>query len=317
MDGVLVVDKPSGMTSFDVVRSIKRASGVRRIGHGGTLDPMASGVLPICLGEATKLAQFLLDADKEYEATVRFGVETDTYDADGVETRRVDPSGLSEAAVLEALGQFRGETRQKAPVYSALKRDGEPLYAYARRGEAVDPPERMVTIHELVLRQFAGPEAVSLWVRCSKGTYIRSLAFDLGRALGFGAHLTVLRRTRSGPFALAAARPLPDLVAALEAQDAALPLVSLTAGLGHLPWVQADVAVALALQHGKAVPWTAFLGQQGQADPVGRFLVLSPDGNLLAVAERHPDEMVRTLRVFNVEKSPIAPRKSRPLRLTR
>ncbi|HEX3697419.1 MAG TPA: tRNA pseudouridine(55) synthase TruB [Polyangia bacterium] len=301
MDGVLVLDKPTGMTSFDVVRRIKHASGVRRVGHGGTLDPLASGVLPICLGEATKLAQFLLEADKEYEATIRFGVETDTYDADGAETRRADPSAITEAAVAEALAGFRGAIRQKAPVYSALKRDGQPLYAYARRGEAVDPPERAVTIHDLRLSRFAGPQGVSVFVRCSKGTYIRSLAFDLGRVLGPGAHLTALRRTRSGPFTIVAARALPEILAALQARDpAALPLVGLTDGLAHLPQAQADAGVALALQQGKAVPWSALAGALSPPSIGGQFQVVGPDGRLLAVARTDAAHMVRTLRVFNI-----------------
>jgi tRNA pseudouridine55 synthase len=302
MDGVLVVDKPGGMTSFDVVRQIRRASGVRRVGHGGTLDPMATGVLPVCLGEATKLAQFLLDADKVYEATICFGVETDSYDADGAETRRSDASGVTEARVLAALPAFRGAVRQKAPAYSALKRDGEPLYAYARRGEAVDPPERTVVIHELALLRFDGPGAVAVRVRCSKGTYIRSLAFDLGRALGPGAHLTALRRTRSGPFAMESARPLAELLASLRAPgEAPLALIGLAQALGHLPGLQVDASSALAVRQGKPVAWSALVGAAEGVDDrfQARFQLLGPGGGLLAVAERGVDGLVRSLRVFN------------------
>jgi len=203
-DGVLVVDKPSGPTSFDVVRRIKRAAHVKRVGHGGTLDPLASGVLPICVGEGTKLAAFLLDADKEYDFTLRLGVETDTYDAQGAVTARRDPSAVEEAHVRGALAVFTGRIEQTPPIYSALKRDGRPLYAYARAGETVEIAPRAVTVHELTLTSFRGPDAVGLRVRCSKGTYVRSLAFDLGRRLGVGAHVTALRRTRSGPFDAAA-----------------------------------------------------------------------------------------------------------------
>src|SRR4051812_31102979 len=197
IDAVLVIDKPIGPTSFDVVRRVRRAVGARRVGHGGTLDPAASGVLPICLGEATKLAQFLLDADKQYDFSVCFGVETDTDDAAGAVTARSDASAIDEAAVRRALAPFRGAISQVPPIYSALKREGRPLYDYARAGEVVAIAPRAVVVHELEVTSFAGPGAVALTMRCSKGTYVRALARDLGRALGAGAHVTALRRTRS------------------------------------------------------------------------------------------------------------------------
>src|SRR5579871_5426623 len=150
-DGVLVVDKPSGRTSFDVVRRIKRAARLRRVGHGGTLDPLASGVLPICVGEGTKLAAFLLDADKEYEVTICFGVETDTYDAQGAFTTRRDASAIDEARVRAALPEFTGALEQTPPMYSALKRDGRPLYDYARAGQTVELRPRAVIVHELAV----------------------------------------------------------------------------------------------------------------------------------------------------------------------
>jgi tRNA pseudouridine55 synthase len=297
VSGVLVVDKPTGPTSFDVVRQVRRARGQRRVGHGGTLDPMATGVLPICLGEATKLAQFLLDADKEYEATVAFGVETDTFDAAGTVTARRDASAVTAAAVEAALAGFRGSIRQVPPRFSALKLRGRPLYDYARAGEEVEPAARMVVIHELSLCDFAGPGAARLRVRCSKGTYVRSLAFDLGRALGPGAHLTALRRTRSGPFRLADACALGDVANA--------PLVAPAAALAHLPALRAGPDAARALAQGQKVNLTALealdarsIGPPG-AGPDGRFLVLRTDGSLLAVAEPQADNTLRTLRVFN------------------
>ncbi|HVU49879.1 MAG TPA: tRNA pseudouridine(55) synthase TruB [Polyangia bacterium] len=306
-DGVLVVDKPSGPTSFDVVRRIKRASGVRRVGHGGTLDPLASGVLPICVGEGTKLAAFLLDADKEYDVTVCFGVETDTYDAQGAVTARADASGLDEARVRAALPAFTGPLEQTPPAYSALKRDGRPLYDYARAGEAVELRPRAVTVHELALAGFGGPEAVALRVRCSKGTYVRSLAHDLGRALGLGAHVAALRRTRSGPFALADARALDVLLAALApGLDSPLPVISPAEALAHLPRCGVDPAGVRTLEQGKRLPW---LDLAGAPDPAGapRVRVLRPDGTLLAVAEPRGDGTVRTLRVFGVAHPAAAP----------
>ena len=201
-----------------MVRQVRHASGVRRVGHGGTLDPLASGVLPVCLGEATKLAPFLLGADKEYDVTIRFGVETDTDDSEGAVTATCDPGALAAvtaAVVGDALGQFRGPIEQAPPAYAAIKRDGRPLYSYARAGESIEVAPRSVVIHALEMTHFGGPEDVRLHVHCSKGTYVRALARDLGRVLGVGGHVTALRRTRSGPFSILQARPLPEILEAL------------------------------------------------------------------------------------------------------
>jgi tRNA pseudouridine55 synthase len=299
-DGVLVVDKPAGPTSFDVVRRIKRAARLKRVGHGGTLDPLASGVLPICLGEGTKLAAFLLDADKEYEVTLRLGVETDTYDAAGAVTARRDASGIDEDRVRAALPAFTGALEQRPPAYSALKRAGRPLYAYARAGEEVELRPRAVTVHELRLTSFGGPEAVALHVRCSKGTYVRSLAFDLGRALGVGAHVAALRRTRSGPFDLADARPLDALLEALAApSDAPLPIIPPAKALPHLRACSVDPAGTRVLEQGQRLAWMSLAGAP-EASAEHRVRVLRPDGSLLAVAEPRSDGTVKTLRVFGV-----------------
>ncbi|HET6146245.1 MAG TPA: tRNA pseudouridine(55) synthase TruB [Polyangia bacterium] len=298
--GVLVVDKPAGPTSFDIVRQVRRALHIRRVGHGGTLDPMATGVLPICLGEATKLAQFLLDADKEYQATLCFGVETDTYDATGavVESRGI--AGLTPARVADALGAFRGSIRQVPPRFSALKLRGRPLYDYARAGEEVDPAARTVVIHDLSVVDWTGPDTLVLRVRCSKGTYIRSLAFDLGRAVGAGAHLAALCRTRSGPFHLADACTLAEIERA--------PLVGLSQALGHLPVLHADSAAVLQLRQGQRVARAALQppqrGEPLPAEPSNtRFQVVRADGTLVAVADVDSsagvDARLRTVRVFN------------------
>jgi len=293
-DAVLVVDKPLGVTSFDVVRRVRRAARVRRVGHGGTLDPLASGVLPICLGEATKLAQFLLDADKEYTFTVCFGVETDSEDAAGAVIARADASGVEAAAVERALAGFRGSITQVPPVYSALKRAGRPLYDYARAGETVTAEARTVVIHALALVAFRGPEAVDLSVRCSKGTYVRALARDLGRTLGPGAHVTALRRTRSGPFALADAHPLDEVVAALSAGQGGTRLrrVGLAAALGHLEQRVVTDTMAKDLRVGRRIPWD-FEDQR-------RLCLLDGQGHLVAVAEPRADGMLGSLRVFGV-----------------
>jgi tRNA pseudouridine55 synthase len=296
---VLIVDKPTGMTSFDVVRRVRRAAGVRQVGHGGTLDPLASGVLPVCLGEATKLAQFLLDADKEYDVVVRLGAETDTDDAAGRVVREHATAGIDETVVRAALGPFRGAIEQIPPAFSALKRAGRPLYAYARAGEPI--PElapRRVSIHALELVEYRGPEAVSLRVRCSKGTYVRALARDLGHALGVGGHVTALRRTRSGPFALADARPLPEVLDALVARARSdLPLVTPAAALAHLEPRVVAKAMADDLRAGRRVGWEA---AAGEGTPAQRLCLLDDVGDLVAVAEPRADGTLRTLRVFGV-----------------
>jgi tRNA pseudouridine55 synthase len=302
IDAVLVVDKPRGLTSFDVVRRVRRASGSRRVGHGGTLDPAATGVLPVCLGEATKLAQFLLDADKQYEFTVRFGVETDTDDAAGAVTARRDAGAVEEAAVRRALEPFRGAIMQVPPSYSALKRAGRPLYQYARAGEPIVAAPRAVVVHELELVAFSGPDAVSLTMRCSKGTYVRALARDLGRALAVGAHVTALRRTRSGPFALADARPLDEVLAALAAGDrAALPQVEPADALRHLERLTVTEGVARDVRLGRRVPVAALAGLEAGEDTDDRRLCLvDGQGKLVAVVRPRPDATLEMLRVFGV-----------------
>jgi tRNA pseudouridine55 synthase len=296
LDAVLVIDKPIGPTSFDVVRKVRRAAGLRRVGHGGTLDPAASGVLPVCLGEATKLAQFLLDADKEYDFTVCFGVETDTDDAAGAVTARADAGAIDEAAVRAALAPFRGPITQVPPSYSALKRAGRPLYDYARAGEAIAAAPRAVTVYELDLTSFAGPGAASFRMRCAKGTYVRALARDLGRALGVGGHVTALRRTRSGPFSLAQARPLDAVLAALVAGDqgaAVLPLVEPAEALRHLERRSVGDDSARDVRMGKRLPL-----EPGAETGDRRVCLVDGRGKLVAVVRAQDTVMVEILRVF-------------------
>jgi tRNA pseudouridine55 synthase len=277
-----------------VVRDIRRAAGVRRVGHGGTLDPLASGVLPVCLGEATKLAPFLLGADKEYEVTIRFGIETDTDDADGAVIASHDPAAVTTELLTGALVRFRGPIEQVPPAFAAIKRDGRPLYEYARAGTPVEVAPRPVVIHALELALFGGPHDVRLRVHCSKGTYVRALARDLGRALGVGAHVTALRRTRSGPFSLAQARPLSEILEALRHHSPALQAVPLAAALCHYPQHAVDEAMARDLRYGKRVSWEVATS----ASPEPRVCLLDSSGELIAVAEPRPDGLVRTLRVF-------------------
>ncbi|CAG0936300.1 tRNA pseudouridine synthase B [Thermoflexales bacterium] len=210
--GILILDKPAGLTSHDVVKHVRRATQIRQVGHAGTLDPMATGVLVVCLGQATRVSEYLLGHDKAYHATIRLGVETNTYDADGevVSTHAVD---IDRAAVEQALAQFRGEIQQVPPMYSAIKREGQKLYELARQGIEIERAARAVIIHSIELRRYQAPE-VTVDVQCSAGTYIRSIAHDLGAALGTGGHLTALTRTAAGPFTIDQALPLATFEAA-------------------------------------------------------------------------------------------------------
>jgi tRNA pseudouridine55 synthase len=213
-DGFLIINKPLTWTSFDVVARVRRLTGERRMGHAGTLDPLATGVLPLALGTATRFVEYLSDASKAYDATLHLGVSTSTYDREGPVTATA-PGPLPDAAQLAAaLAGFRGPQMQVPPMHSAVKQDGKRLYELARAGQEVERRSRPITIYRLELVEYAPPLA-RLLVECSKGTYVRTLAHDLGAALGCGAHLAALVRTRHGPFTLAEAVTLEALEAAV------------------------------------------------------------------------------------------------------
>jgi tRNA pseudouridine55 synthase len=199
LDGILNINKPQGKTSYSIVALVKRLSGEKRVGHAGTLDPAATGVLPVCLGRGTRVIEFLVDTTKIYRAEIEFGIATDTYDSSGKITRQGDPSGITQNQLESALDSFRGPIQQTPPMYSAVKHNGQPLYKLARAGIRVERRSRTAVIHRLELTSWQPPTA-TLEVECSKGTYIRSLAHDLGQALGCGAHLKSLIRTRCGLF---------------------------------------------------------------------------------------------------------------------
>jgi tRNA pseudouridine55 synthase len=213
--GILVVNKPEGWTSFDVVKYVRGRCGEKRVGHAGTLDPAATGVLPLLLGHATRLTEYLVDTTKTYEATILLGVVTDTYDADGEVLSRTYASGITRPQVEAALATFRGEIMQAPPAYSAIKRAGVPLYRMARRGEEVKPEPRPVFVEALDITDYS-PLLLTLRVTCGKGFYVRSLAHDLGAALGVGGSLTGLVRTRVGPFRIEDAVGMDTLRGELE-----------------------------------------------------------------------------------------------------
>jgi tRNA pseudouridine55 synthase len=289
--GFLVVDKPVGWTSHDVVDAARRWLGTRRVGHLGTLDPLATGVLPLAVREATKLVPYMASAAKAYRATLRLGLETDTHDSEGKPVRAHAGPLPDEASVRGALAGFAGEILQTPPMFSAIKRAGVPLYVLARRGESVERAPRRVTIERLALVRFDPPE-LEIELACSAGTYVRSLAHDLGRALGCGAVVAALRRTQSGPFVLSQAVSADALTRAADEGGIAALLVPPAAGLG-LPAHRLDAPSCERIVHGADVALGA------GAPPVGaRVLLLDMDGRALAVAELRPGRIARPLRVL-------------------
>ncbi|MCK9283509.1 MAG: tRNA pseudouridine(55) synthase TruB [Rhodocyclaceae bacterium] len=287
VDGVLLLDKPQGLTSNAALQKARWLFNAAKGGHTGTLDPMATGLLPLCFGEATKFSSELLDADKVYRATFRFGITTDTADAEGtvLETRPVD---IDETRLRSALEGFVGCIEQIPPMYSALKRDGKPLYEYARQGVEVERAARRVTIHALDLISFSGAEAV-VDVACSKGTYVRTLAADVGAVLGCGAHLSALRRTRIGRLQVQDAVSLVEVEAMpLDARDARLaPVDSLLAELSVATLSAAETQRVL---HGQGVRW---MGNTGE-----RWRFVGDDGNFLGVGEVSPDGWLNPTRLI-------------------
>jgi tRNA pseudouridine55 synthase len=273
--GILLVDKPEGPTSHDVVDHVRRATGIRRVGHGGTLDPFATGLLLLTLGHATRLSEYFLGMAKGYHATLKLGVETDSFDGEG-EVTREDPGWdlISREDVERALPGLTGSILQTPPSLSAKKIRGEAAHRRVRRGEDVtlDPVE--VTVMELTLTEFQ-PPLLHLEVLCSSGTYVRALARDLGRVLGVGAHLTALRRTRIGPFFVTEASALPDLDGPESVRDA---LISPAQALAHMPSVEVEPADAARIRHGQALPTV------GNGLPDGESVRVLQGGELVAVA---------------------------------
>ena len=281
LHGFLVVDKPVGWTSFDVVARVRRLTGERRVGHAGTLDPAATGVLPVAVGSARKTLEFLAAAGKSYDAEVTFGVETATWDREGEVVAVADASGLDRDRVAAALAAFRGDLLQVPPMHSAIKIGGRRLYDLARRGEEIERPARPVTIARLELTAWQPPVA-RLALDCSKGTYVRSLAHDLGAALGTGAHLSALRRTAHGPFTLADAVTLEELAAAdLPAEWARLALPP-ERPLADWPALRLPAEAARRWRQGTAVPAEGARGRVRVDDEAGRWLGIgeaAPDGS--------------------------------------
>jgi tRNA pseudouridine55 synthase len=289
--GFLVVDKPAGWTSHDVVDAARRWFGTQRVGHLGTLDPQATGVLPLAIRDATKLVPFVASDPKVYRGTIRLGVETDTLDGDGAVVARFEGALPDAAAVESALATFLGEHEQIPPMYSAVKQGGVPLYRLARRGEEVERAPRKVRIDAFALLAYADAQ-VDVEVVCSPGTYVRVLAADLGARLGCGAHLQSLCRLRSGPFDLAQAAPPDELAHEAERGEIGARLVRPVSALA-MPALRLDAEDARRVLHGAALP------QGGPARAPGELVAaLDPTGVLLAILEVAPDRRLRPLRVL-------------------
>ena len=250
ISGVVLLDKPLGLSSNQAMQRVKHLYQAEKAGHTGSLDPLATGLLPICLGEATKFANFLLDADKSYLATVKLGITTTSADAEG-EVIAQKPVDVTLQQVESVLHQFIGDIEQTPPIYSALKVDGKPLYAYARAGQEVEIKSRYVSIHQIHLEHFEADELV-FTVTCSKGTYIRTLAQDIGAKLGCGAHLKGLRRLTSGTFDLQDALPL-EVLSELSLEELDAKLLPIDIKIQHLPKLTLNVEQTDIIQHGQAI----------------------------------------------------------------
>lgn len=290
MNGILLVDKPEGLSSAAVVRFVKKALTVDKIGHLGTLDPFASGLLPLCLGAGAKLAQFLMAERKAYTGIIRLGVTTDTLDATGAVLQTAPFPDCEEALLRSVTQRFLGESWQTPPMYSALKRNGVPLYKLARRGVEVDREPRKIHIDQFLLTQLE-PGLLSFSLTCSKGTYVRSLAGDIGSVLGCGAHLATLRRTEFGDFRIANALPLQQL---LDAPTLApLALLSLVQAMRQYHSVCLSVADTAQLRQGRQAVLSKLPMTNGQEI----LLLLDPTDELAAIAEWRQGQW-RLARVF-------------------
>ena len=282
MDGIFNINKPTGMTSHDVVAIIRKHLKQKRVGHTGTLDPLASGVLPICVGQATRVAEYLSESGKAYQADINFGTATDTYDAEGTITATASTADLTLNMIQETLEQFRGPQMQNPPLYSAIKIQGQPAYKRARAGEVIVLEPRPIVIHSLEMLEW-NPPRLTLAVECSKGTYIRSLAHDLGMQLGCCAYLEALVRTRSGPFTLSDSITIEQFADAVETNSIQHYLFPLDNALEQYPAMKLDVETAKRIKHGNTF-------KKPVANNSGLARVYDTNGAFIALAEWNEEQ---------------------------
>jgi tRNA pseudouridine55 synthase len=299
VNGILNVNKPRGQTSYDIVALMKRRCGEKRVGHAGTLDPLATGVLPLCLGQATRVVEYLSEYTKTYRAEIELGVETDTYDAEGTVLERKDASAITGEQLELALNSFMGKIQQVPPMYSALKLKGKPLYRLARAGSEVERAPRIAEIHGIKLLGYNNP-MVTIEVECGKGTYIRSLAHDMGAKLGCGASLKGLVRTRYGPFTIGAAVSLHEIEEAIQFGYFTNLLKPLDVVLSNYPAATVDETTASAIRNGKAVSLDGLEAADGE-----KCRVYGADGVLIAMMRFEPETgLWRPEKVFNLISGP-------------
>ena len=293
LDGILLLDKPQGLSSNNALQVARRLFRAEKGGHTGALDPLATGLLPLCFGEATKIAGLLLGSAKAYRAGITLGSTTDTDDAEGQVLQRRPVPALTQAGLEQALAGFVGTIAQRAPIYSALKQGGEPLYVKARRGEAIEAPVRQVQVQDITLRSFDGQRLV-VEVTCGSGTYIRSIARDLGEVLGCGAHITALRRQWVAPFRAPRMFTIDELQLLLaEGGEAALEacLLPLGEGLRHFPRIDLDAGQAARFNLGQRLR-----GPDWQA---GQVAVFEPGGRAIGLGQVDTEGLLAPQRRFN------------------
>lgn len=286
INGVILLDKPTGMSSNQALQKVKWLFQAKKAGHTGSLDPLATGLLPLCFGQATKVSQYLLDSHKKYTTVIKLGEVTDTLDSEG-EVTLVRPVSVTDEQIQQALVQFIGDIKQVPPMYSALKKDGQPLYKLARKGEVIERPARDMTVHSLSAER-VDENHVRLFVHCSSGFYIRSLAFDLGEVLGCGAHVVELRRTQIKSLLAEHAYSIADIEGATDVKSLLLPTDSL---LQDMPKIVISEAQAAALLQGKTVS-----AEDLETKSLSRFY--TPDNRLFGIGEVNDTGCLKTHRIF-------------------
>lgn len=288
--GILIINKPTGFTSHDVIQRVRRILGIKKVGHSGTLDPLATGVLVVCFGRATRLIEYIVAGEKQYRATLKLGETTDTFDSDGQIIDTADASGVTEIQLRQNLAEFVGTIQQIPPQYSAIKQDGTPLYKLARQGNPVTPPPRTVHISNIDLLAFEPPFA-TIHVTCGAGTYIRSLAHDVGNQLNVGAHLTKLVRVANGAWQLSEAITLEDLTQAVNAGKLSSVCKPLEAGVTHLPHIYLSAEQKQAIIVGQRIAGDPF-------PPADTIAAMDNTGKLIAILASMEDHQLKPKKVF-------------------
>ena len=279
IDGIINVTKPSGLTSMDVVRRIKRACNQKRVGHGGTLDPLATGVIPICIGQATRMMEYLLGSRKQYLAVIKLGIETDSYDSEGEIVDCKDATGITEGDIFNAISHFRGKFQQTPPMYSAIKKDGKRLYHLARSGVHIERDGREVELYQANITSWAGAN-LSIEIECGKGFYVRSLAHDLGHILDVGGHITKLERTRVGAFSINQAVSIEEVEESFKAGTWPDIVQAMDIAVLQLPAIVVHPTAVQMLRNGRQIATNTIPA----TSTTGLHRVYSTDGSFVALA---------------------------------